>query len=144
MYIYIYIYIYIYYTYNSCGLKKPKTLTTLWKLPRKIAACRKTAAGSLPCSSCQSLPTRRGESRDQVIYQVSIHKRLEDIFLCESTPPIISNHPQPPTGWWFGCHQFLAFSQIMLGCDYHPNRRTPSFFRGVALAHQPAKVFRLR
>ena len=28
---------------------------------------------------------------------------------------------------------------LILGCDYHPNWRTPSFFRGVALAHQPVE-----
>ena len=36
------------------------------------------------------------------------------------------------TGWWFG-----TFFSHILGCCHHPNWRTPSFFRGVALAHQP-------
>ena len=38
------------------------------------------------------------------------------------------------SGWWFGCHQF--YFSIYWEC-HHPNSRTPSFFRGVALAHQP-------
>ena len=44
------------------------------------------------------------------------------------------------TGWWFGCH--FLFSHKILGCCHHPNWRTPSFFRGVALAHQPVDLFR--
>ena len=37
-------------------------------------------------------------------------------------------------GWWFGT--WLFFSPIYWEC-HHPNWRTPSFFRGVGLNHQP-------
>ena len=40
-------------------------------------------------------------------------------------------------GWWFGT--FGLFFHI-LGMSFHPNRLTPSFFRGVGLNHQPGLV----
>ena len=33
------------------------------------------------------------------------------------------------SGWWFGCHEFGIFPEI-LGFDYHPKRRTHIFQRG--------------
>ena len=45
------------------------------------------------------------------------------------------------SGWWFGCHQFFIFPEI-LGCIHHPNWRTHFFQRGgsTMLNHQPVLV----
>ena len=43
------------------------------------------------------------------------------------------------SGWWFGRHFFLFSHEY--GEFYNPNWRTPSFFRGVALAHQPVFIY---
>ena len=42
------------------------------------------------------------------------------------------------TGWWFGCHEFCMFPEI-LGISHHPNWQTHSnlFQDGVAKNHQP-------
>ena len=56
----------------------------------------------------------------------------------------ISNNQHSPTlliyqwpGWWFGTMEWIMTFQKQLGTINHPNRRTPSFFRGVGRNRQP-------
>ena len=43
------------------------------------------------------------------------------------------------TGWWFGCHEFYIFPEI-LGISHHPNWRSHIFQRGSAKNHQPGYI----
>jgi len=56
----------------------------------------------------------------------------------------ISNNQHSPSlliyqwpGWWFGTMEWIMTFQKQLGIINHPNRRTPSFFRGVGRNRQP-------